>query len=246
MSSKRKAGLKAAKGRGTRKAKKAESKLMFNHTLPNLATFVAGVKDGKARTKIQDKETGAELVGASVSTAVASSFLDSGSSVYRFRVISLAQITTDGSGNVNSVITCDPTAYTDYSSIAALFGEIRLVKSMLHLVSTPPLANSTSSVTTGSLPVAFQYNNTSTAPGVGAGPAVYSVANAELHSWANRLPSVFHAKIPPMEWATTSSPAPGPYAGCYGAWVMARGGLSATTIVLDVWMENVYEVRDRQ
>ena len=195
---------------------------------------------GSAPFKVDLKEQPSTV---SASTAMA---MFSPTAVAEFRLTTVTTVTATAGGGIASVFTCDPSSFAEYSDILALFGEIRLKSTSIHIGDTGKIPVGGSNAT-GTIPVAFDVSNTSTAP-ANTGE-VWSVPGARIKQivFTPGSNGVFSmtAKIPPLEWALTSAPVPGPYAGCYGAWVMYRSALIANAYYFDVWIENVYEVRAR-
>ncbi len=171
------------------------------------------------------------------------------STVHSFRISYAATAQSDGAGLVAKVHTFDPSSYTEYSDISGLFSEIRVKRARLHLVPNRPL----NSVSGGAplqtfdscgIAVGCNLGITSTVPA--SRQEVWACAGAKVFSYGAVRPFIIDAVIPQMAWATTASPVPGPYAGCYGAFQLYRSGFSATTDVYDYFIELEYEVRGRR
>ncbi len=167
---------------------------------------------------------------------------------YEFRLTTNSQVTASAGGVIATVITCDPTSFAEFSDIGGLFSEIRLKSSTIHVMDAlrvGPTVND--AIGSGSIPCGFDPANTSTAPTSAA--TVWSVAGARVKQLSPNGAAPYFTmqqRLPPLEWAAMTAPAPGPYAGCYGAWVLYRSGVTASQTYLDIWVENVYEVRGRR
>lgn len=168
-------------------------------------------------------------------------------SVQRFRLTRTGTINSSGAGllSLTTELQVDPSGMTEYSDISDLYGEIRVIAARVTL--TPVLvANAAgNNVTTWrSVPIAYDPSITSQAINTVAG--VYSTAGAKAWFTGSVEPKTFVANVPVMSWASTATPAPGPYAGCYGAFVMYRPGFSNSDVILDYYLEVEYEVRGRR
>ncbi len=161
----------------------------------------------------------------------------------RFRITYTTVVSADAGGALASVLTLDPSSYTEYASIADLYGEIRLKSSKLHICNIQ-IVDSGFPLIQRNMPVGCDLSITSTAPTSQAG--VWSIAGARPHPSQSPERHTYVAKIPNMSWASTANPAPGPYAGCYGAWQIFRNGLTANAAYFDAYLENEYEVRARR
>ncbi len=166
--------------------------------------------------------------------------------VHRFRVTDTTLIQSTAAGTVNAVYTLNPTAYTEYSDVSNLFSEIRVRRAVLHLA---PVLNdiAQANVQRGALVVGFQPDNTATA--AGTFDEVWSIAGSKIMSTTAGIePKSFEAKIPQMAWAQVGAPIPGPYAGCYGAFlIQSRAGKFAATVdVVEAVIEVEYELRGRR
>ncbi len=164
-------------------------------------------------------------------------------SMQRFRITLTQTVSSDAGGALASVLTLDPTSYAEYSSIADLYGEIRIKSSKLHICNVIQGAGSVPAIRRN-MPVGCDLSITSTVPTSQAN--VWAIAGSKPHPILSPERQTYTASIPQMSWASTATPAPGPYAGCYGAWQIFRNNLDASTIYFDVYLENEYEVRARR
>ncbi len=157
------------------------------------------------------------------------------------------RLTTTGLRSASSGIaalaaTFDPTSFTDYSSVASMYGEIRIRKARITLV--PYRSNTTSDVYKG-IAIATDMSLTTTTPTVGSD--VWSIEGCRVwYSASTGQAQSFEAKIPAMSWASTASPAPGPYAGCYGQFSLYGQDFATSQTVFQWYLECEYEVRNRR
>ncbi len=165
------------------------------------------------------------------------------STIHRFRLTTIATVSSSAGGVISSVHTFDPTGYAEFSDISDLFSEIRIKAARITLVPTN-VGYATTSVFTRGVPVACNLGVTSTAPT--SRTEVWSCAGAKVFQLNCVRPMVFDAIIPSMNWALTSSPIPGPYAGCYGAFWLYSANLDNSTQYYDMFMECEYECRGRR
>jgi hypothetical protein len=171
--------------------------------------------------------------------------LSSPSTVYRFRLSNISTFGTSAGTVIASVITCDPSSFTEFSDLSNLFSEIRIVSSKIHLANRPVLATDINADHSPALPVGFDPGITSTVPTTQV--AVWAIGGARQHPLNSLESHTYVAKIPNMAWATTASPVPGAYAGCYGAWQLYQAGFTSGSVVMGlVYTENVYELRGRR
>ncbi len=169
------------------------------------------------------------------------------SAIHRFRVTDTTLITASAAGTVSTVYTLNPTAYTEYSDVSNLFSEIRVKRAVLHLVPVyNPSAAGTGQDVRGALVIGFQPDNTATA--AGTFDEVWSCAGSKIMASAFIDERVFEAKIPQMAWASVGAPIPGPYAGCYGCFlIQSRASKFAANVdVVEAVIEVEYELRGRR
>jgi len=171
--------------------------------------------------------------------------LSSPSTVYRFRLTNISTIGTSAGTVISTVITCDPTSYTEYSDLSNLFSEIRLVSSKIHIANRPFYSSSTAADASPAIPVGFDPGITSTAPSNQI--SVWAIGGAKQHPFNSLESHTYVAKVPNMAWATTASPVPGAYAGCYGAWQLYQAGFTSGSVTYALcYTENIYELRGRR
>ncbi len=160
--------------------------------------------------------------------------------VVRYRLTNCQLFASSAGTALSVLVTCDPSAYTEYADISALFSEIRLVSSTIHIANVL----NTTTVNRYNLPIGFDPSNTSTSPV--SQVAVYAIAGARFNPISSPEVHTYRARITQMAWALVTAPVPGPYAGCFGAWSGYRSALDVSTSYCDVYSENVYELRGRR
>ncbi len=163
--------------------------------------------------------------------------------IYRFRLTSAGTVATGGGTAIALTVTLDPTGYSEFSSLSALFSEIRVVKSVLHVSNYFDESTPSPKITTG-MAIGFNLAYTSTAATSSAD--VWALAGSRIHPLYGLEIGNYVAGIPTMEWATMSSPVPGPYAGCYGVWWAYAGSLTTSRTYATWFVETEYECRARQ
>ncbi len=168
--------------------------------------------------------------------------------VHSYRLTVSAPVQASAAGTVLVVTTVDPTSFTEYADLSALYSEIRIKRARYHLSYRHQGSASSGGVeiSRGGVAVAFNPANTATAPTSIA--ASWAVAGAKLVSGKITDTVIVEAKIPSMGWASTAAPIPGPYAGCYGAFELASnvGAFEANDSVFTGLLECEYEVRGRR
>jgi len=201
---------------------------------------------GSAASAQPDMKTDVKSSAGSLSTGSSSSIpisLIDPSAVYRVRMTDAYQFGTDSGGTLAKAITLDPTTSPDFGGITALFSEIRVISSVLHL-SGVSVYNSSTTAARFLLPVALDLDNVNSNPA--STQDVWSIAGAKVVNLNSPEIHTIRAKIPQMGWADMAVPAPGPYAGCWGAWVMYRANMDLSKPYVDAFIESVYEVRGRR
>ncbi len=165
------------------------------------------------------------------------------STVHRFRLTTISTQSSSAGGVIAGVYTFDPSGFTEFTDISDLFAEIRIKSARITVVPRADASVAGSRIDAG-IPVAANLGVTSTAPA--SRTEVYSCAGAKVFQTNCVRPMVFEASIPTMNWALTSSPVPGPYAGCYGAFWIYSANLDASRQYYDIFMECDYECRGRR
>lgn len=124
----------------------------------------------------------------------------------------------------------------DFSSAAALFSECRVIASRVTLSPSLPSSGVVSRQLVGAQPGSTA-NPTTEAD-------VLQLQPLKMFTTGRTTPLSLTYRIPGMQWALCSSPAPGPYAGLYGGfWFSSAGQVSMSTVV--VLLEVLVEFRGR-
>ncbi len=189
-------------------------------------------------------------VKSSKSRARASALSSGPQTVHRFRLTTYGVMSAGATGQLLNTQTVDPSAFTEFSDLSALFSEIRIVRARVHMCMRRIHSDATSGANVNDydagFAVGFDPAITTTAP---TSPQnVYAIAGAKLIPSNMVATQTFEAKIPQMAWAAITSPVPGPYAGCYGAFQMAsaNGAYGANATVATIATEVEVEVRGRR
>jgi len=210
---------------------------------PSRPLFVT--PEGSALPILYSLDDQGEMV-ESQSVSIARSLVDPRTS-YTFRMVAASNISSSAGGVIALAISCSPTTTTfqTYSSLSALFTEVRLVGASLSLFNQDPHSDGYSTGPVKSV-VAISYNDSyvNTTPGSVLG--VLEDAQGRYHSLSQTKVDIFNAKVPrDREYADVASPAPGPYAGCTGQFSLYNSGLTASTIYMVYHLVCDFEFRNR-
>lgn len=163
-----------------------------------------------------------------------------------------ADITTDGSGVAKGFASADPSGgsgstwtATEWSPITNLFSEVRLVWFRVHISFAPSIPTTES--------VAPVFAISSVLNSVASAPTSINTVmdNADSKLWQTiqqtRLVAPFFTLRPRqlLNFAVTTTPNPGSYAGCPGSIQWYGAGHVASTTIARVICEGVYEFRSR-
>lgn len=191
-----------------------------------------------------DLESDMDLEEGSMS--IARCLVDPGQ-IYRFRLsVIQATVATNGAGVLSGTQTFNPTAITEFASLSALFNQVRIVHARMYWSNQNPHSDG---YATGPnkypLPIGCDLGLTATTPG--SQQVVWDCPNTLVVNLASPKTYVLDAKIDPSltDFALTSSPVPGPFAGCYGQFQWYQGGLAVSTAYASLYFEGVYEFRSR-
>ena len=165
--------------------------------------------------------------------------------VYRFRLVTYQTLTSSAAGVLSGFQTFNPASFTEYSSyLSSLFNQVRIVEARGHWTNVNPHADG---YATGfqkyAVPFACDLGLTNTTPS--SILIVYECPNSKLVQLASEQNTTLIAKITGNEFALTSSPVPGPYAGCYGQFQWYQSNLTVSTAYATLYFEAVYEFRSR-
>jgi hypothetical protein len=194
-------------------------------------------------SELSESEPGDEL-GDSVSPGVMQSLIDP-LAIYTFKITTNATFASSAGGTLLQYITFDPTGATEYTLLSGLFDLVRVKEAKCSFTNFNPhsdgyaVGNIKSAVY-----IACDSAKTATLPtsiaSVGDCPNLMTMC---LGSTKTHI--IWYKAPKDLNWATTSSPVPGPYAGCYGEWMIATGGLTVSVNYLSYISEIVYEFTSR-
>lgn len=233
--------IKKAEQKNQSQKKKVEVKKAVLVALPK------SILSGKRRynhietqSLLESKSESAE--GASSSVA---RMLVNPQSTYEFRLISTGSLQASGGGTLYANLDWDPSASSEWSSIDALFDEVRLIRCRLRLFATNapsgtalpgPLALGSRPALANVAPTTF--NQVCQLPDMKFFP---------VHAYALSNEIIFNSPGRPNKvWASVSSPAPSVDQGCYGQFEMAvAGSLVASAFYYVYCIEYFVEMRSR-
>jgi len=175
------------------------------------------------------------------SESIAKSLLDP-STVYKFRLVAFQAMTTNGAGTLSYYVSLSPgtTTFNEWSDLTPLFNEVRAVKASIRVVSLDPFYTSNTKSE-----VAINYDDGSSSTTPSSIVSVFDNPRSWIHSLSDGTTRTYSVALNSREWAQTSSPAPGPYAGCYGQFSFYQTSLSLSVYYLDVYLEVEFEFRNR-
>jgi hypothetical protein len=213
--------------------KKKAIALHKSHQIYQVAKMAASFEPGAS-----------EEVGDAVSPGVMQSLIDP-LAIYTFKLTTQSGFSSSAGGTLYQYITFDPTAATEYTYLSNLFDLVRVKEAKLTLTNVNPHADgyATGYVKTV-LYVACDSARTAAAPS--NIQAVIDCPNILTMPLGSSKAHVIWYKAPKdLNWATTSAPTPGPYAGCYGEWMLATNSLSFSQSYVSYLSEIVYEFTSR-
>jgi len=163
------------------------------------------------------------------------------SSTYKFKLSVHDSFQSSVIGVLSGYISCSPSvsSFSEWSTLIALFNEVRLVRARLRMASINPYDTNMQKF---GLPVAWDDSLSSTAGG--SIDTVMSHADTRVFHLASRIME-FDVKCSSRQWATTSSPAPGPYAGCTGEFQFYASGLTVSSYYFEYFLDIEVEMRNR-
>lgn len=166
--------------------------------------------------------------------------------VYRFRMASTGSIQTSVAGVAQGYINLDPSGFTgsEYTSLSALFDYVRLVRAKLTVIAINPHSDG---YATGRInaQIFFSCDGGKINTNPSNAQAVIECPNTLLFSTGEPKPQSISYNPPSQEWALTSSPVPGPFAGCYGEFQYYTSGLTVSTYYCTWLLEGEYEFTSR-
>jgi len=180
--------------------------------------------------------------------------------VTKFQFRGNTQITTDGSGKINTFIPCDPSAtldstylsgqpiFAEWNSYKTLFTEVKFVQLDIRIASSYTYDGKQASVD----PMVISSIVSSLTGRPGGYQTVYDNGDAQQFPYAlnNTASSKFHAlRFRPSAWASVTAPNPGSSsgisAGCPGCIYLYAEGGPATQNVMHVGITGTYLFRNR-
>jgi len=223
---------------------RSEVKLSDRKT-PLKARLIGKFKGGKKVSSSAEASLASDQEGA----GLPASLLDP-LAVYRFKMVSYRPTSSSAGGNLVDNFSCDPgtTTFLEYTTLVALFSEVRLAKATLSIMPQNPHSDAMASTdlkyaVRKYLPVTWDDQLVNSLP-----TSVNSVIdNARV--WFVHLgrPSVNHMVVETNDraWAPTGSAAPGPYAGCTGQFSFYQSGLTVSYPYVDTVLAVEFEFRNR-
>jgi len=166
--------------------------------------------------------------------------------VIRVRVLDGNYRAATAGGVFAAVFKADPSSATEWSSFALLFDEVKTNSMRFTYAMVNP--NTLIAAVVPNWPmmaVGWFYNNTSSPTGedqVLTSTRSHSVQTYRTNQFVMKIPeSVFKGNL----WASTSSPAPGPYAGCPGSIQCYASGFVASQTFGWITVEKIMTLRGR-
>ncbi len=167
--------------------------------------------------------------------------------VYEFRIVSDIQNIQLSSGVALITVSWNPSGLSEWSSVTALFTEVRLVQARLHYA--PYWIMDTNAITPSGVPIlAIGTNLGVTTVSPSSSAAVFTLADScfkPTSGW--RDPWVFSGpRRPNSVWGYTSSPVAGGIdTGCYGGFQIYAERSSGSDFIGNFFIELIVEVRGR-
>lgn len=177
--------------------------------------------------------------------AIPMSLVDPGQ-IYSLRCPYTTYISSSAAGIINQFYSLSPavTTFAGFSSMGNLFGEVRVVKSEFCISNVNPHSDGyATGVIKDMLCIGFDDKDT------GSNPGSVLVCLAKNDAWVYNQGStdvsMCVVSSPRRGWASTSTPAPGAFAGCTGAYQIYATNLSVSTIYHNavLWVE--FQFRSR-
>jgi hypothetical protein len=162
---------------------------------------------------------------------------------YDLRVTAITTLISSAAGVLAEVWPADPSVfpYGDWSSFSSLFDEVKFAHMKVHLWVYDPIA-----VATGQpAGVSGSFLRTTAAPS--SLQSVATAGNSQLVSMVNTSPTSHVVSLSggSLGWAATSSPNPGPFAGCPGSCQLYASGLTPSVSVGTYMVVAHYHLRGR-
>lgn len=193
------------------------------------------------------KETGAEskdeATPQSETPSVAKALFDP-LAVYPFKITQTGQFSSSVAGTIFTNTFWNPTGIAEYTSLSTLFSLVRIRRARVHVTAINPHADGyAAGRIAGVLFVSCDYGLSGTNPS--SVQNVIDCPNIIVVSLGSTKTHVLDTPNIDNEFAATATPAPGPYAGCYGQFSYGSTGLTVSTLYVQWTLECVYEFTSR-
>lgn len=195
------------------------------------------LKEGKA------VESGDPSLASSEVPTISKSLFDP-LAVYPFKITQTGQFSSSVAGNIFTNTFWNPTGVGEFTSLSTLFSVVRIRRAKITLTSINPHADGYATGRIGGiLFCACDYGLSGTNPSTIQ--AVIDCPNLLIMSLSSTRNHVLDTPNINNEFASTVTPAPGPYAGCFGQFSIAASGLTVSTLYVQWTLECVYEFTSR-
>lgn len=187
---------------------------------------------------------GEDAAMGAVSPAVVSALVDP-LAIYTFKITTFAGFSSSAGGTLYGYISFNPSGVSEYTTLSALFDLVRIKECKLTLTNANPHSDgyAVGNVKTVCY-VACDSAKTATTPT--SIQTVVDCPNLLAMPLGSDAAHVITYKAPKdLNWADTAAPIPGPYAGCYGQWMLASSSLTVSVPYLNYVSEIVYEFTSR-
>jgi len=224
------------------------------HTHPLIVKLLPSIREGRDRVLADRKlslgvpfdEKTQELLEEQMS--VSRALIDT-NAIYPVRLVVQGIMATSGAGVLSGFVSFDPSniPLPEYASLQALFDMVRLAEAKISFVNINPHADG---YATGqerrALYVSCDAGLTATTPGSiqtvidCPNTLMFCLASDGRHSTTYKMPNRNF-----VSFARTTTPAPGPYAGCFGQFQWYQSGLAVSTNYCTYYYEGIYEFTSR-
>lgn len=164
--------------------------------------------------------------------------------VYPFKITQTGQFSSSAGGNILTNTFWNPAGLTEYGYLISLFSLVRVRRVRLQLTPINPHADGyATGRVAGVIFAACDYGLSGTNPA--STQQVIDCPNLLVVSLGSERTHVLDTPLIDNEYAATVTPAPGPYAGCFGQFSFAASGLTVSTLYVQWTLECVYEFTSR-
>jgi hypothetical protein len=179
----------------------------------------------------------------SSSMSLSKSLLDP-NTIYKFRLVNQNYFTASAGGVLSGYITFDPSGFAEYSTLSALFNEVRITRAVVHLANLNPHADGyLAGPSKFGLFVSPNLGFTAAVPG--STLQVLENQGGVVHHLASPRVTKLSVDVKSNSFAAVATPVPGPYAGCFGQFEFYQSGLNGTVGYFEYYYEGEYEFRSR-